>query len=389
MTDRGPVDRLEVERDHLLSSLDDLEAEHSAGDIDDDAYLKLRDRYTSRAARLLRQGEPAALAGDDADEPDGTTRGARSQRVAWAVGVIAVATISGVILAQSVGTRGAGTGLTGSGGSDRDRRAECMSMSFSAPQDAIGCYREILERAPDDPEALTYQGWAMVRAGQTDRGWENFERVLALNPDYPDVRVFRASVLAERKQWADAQQELDELYKLNPAAGILSTLSSMGLDREIAFNLLSPAVQPCWKKAEEAARGLSEAAPGSEAPPESRQLLIDAITCLGDVLAADPTNLDALQAQGYLLGVAGNDVLYERARTALDRAVALDADDPTSRLLRAALLNTAGDPAAAKADLDALEGLGRPSPLYSVAPVADIRADIERSLSTTTTTSRP
>jgi len=60
--------------------------------------------------------------------------------------------------------------------------------------------------------------------------------------------------------------------------------------------------------------------------------------------------------------------------------------------LRAALLNSHGDAASAKVDIAALDALGgsaRPSPLYSVAPVDDIRADIERTLSTTTTTSAP
>jgi len=308
--------------------------------------------------------------------------------------VVAVAAISGVMLAQSVGSRGSGTGLTGSGGSEREERAECMSLSFSKPEDAVDCYRGILQDAPDDPEALTYQGWALVRAGEADRGWRNFERVVSADPDYPDVRVFRSSVLADRKDWAAAQAELYALYALDPPAGVLSTLSSMGLDREIAFHLLSPEVQPCWAKAEEAAKGLKggDASSEDEATAPARKLLVDAITCLADVSAADPSNLDALQAEGYLLGIVGNELLYERARSVLDKALSIDARNPTTLLLRAALLNSHGDAASAKVDIAALDALGgsaRPSPLYSVAPVDDIRADIERTLSTTTTTSAP
>ena len=388
------TDRAEVERDFLLPSLDDLEAEHDAGDLDDDAYRALVDRYTKRAASLLR-------ARPESDRPDGqpvTDQGeeiaGRAKRFMWVAGVVVVAAISGVVLAQSVGSRGSGTSLTGSGGTDRERRAECMSLSFSEPEEAIDCYRGILEVAPEDAEALTYQGWAMVRAGEAERGWRNFELVVSVDPDYPDVRVFRSSVQADRKDWAAAQSELDELYSLDPPAGVLSTLGSMGLDREIAFHLLSPTVQPCWAKAEEAAKGLNgrDASSEDEATAPSRKLLIDAITCLADVSAADPSNLDALQAQGYLLGIVGNDLLFVRARSALDRAIEIDPRSATSLLLRAALLNSRGDAASAKADIEALDALGgsdRPNPLYSVAPLEEIRADIERTLSTTTTTSAP
>mgnify|MGYP006292610163 CR=1 FL=1 len=52
MTDR---DRLSEERDFLLESLRDLERERQAGDIDDDDYVTLRDDYTVRAARIIRE----------------------------------------------------------------------------------------------------------------------------------------------------------------------------------------------------------------------------------------------------------------------------------------------------------------------------------------------
>ena len=45
---------LEEERDFLLRSLDDLEREHDAGDVDDVDYAELKDDYTARAAAVLR-----------------------------------------------------------------------------------------------------------------------------------------------------------------------------------------------------------------------------------------------------------------------------------------------------------------------------------------------
>ena len=55
-------EELEQERDFLLQSLDDLEAEHDSGGIDDESYQQLHDDYTARAAatiRALRDGVDA------------------------------------------------------------------------------------------------------------------------------------------------------------------------------------------------------------------------------------------------------------------------------------------------------------------------------------------
>src|SRR4051794_18690615 len=41
---------LEEQRDFLLGSLRDLDAEHDAGDVDEADYLALKDDYTARAA---------------------------------------------------------------------------------------------------------------------------------------------------------------------------------------------------------------------------------------------------------------------------------------------------------------------------------------------------
>ncbi len=56
------VESLEQERQFLLRSLADLDAEHVAGDLDDDDYRTLTDQYTARAAAVLRALEAAKVA---------------------------------------------------------------------------------------------------------------------------------------------------------------------------------------------------------------------------------------------------------------------------------------------------------------------------------------
>ena len=58
---------LDDERSFLLDSLEDLERERAAGDLSDADYEVLRDRYTRRAAEVLR-----ALDQDDGPNNEGT-----------------------------------------------------------------------------------------------------------------------------------------------------------------------------------------------------------------------------------------------------------------------------------------------------------------------------
>ena len=58
----GPADpdafvALEEQRDFLLGSLDDLEREHEAGDVDDVNYEVLKSDYTARAAAVDRKSD--------------------------------------------------------------------------------------------------------------------------------------------------------------------------------------------------------------------------------------------------------------------------------------------------------------------------------------------
>jgi len=111
-TRRGDVDldglaRLEGERRFLLRSLNDLEREYEAGDVDQADYVALKDGYTARAAVTLR-----AIERGRAILP--ATRRTSAARVAlWVVGILVVACLAGWGLARSSGTRLPGETITG------------------------------------------------------------------------------------------------------------------------------------------------------------------------------------------------------------------------------------------------------------------------------------
>ena len=99
--------QLEQEQRFLLGSLNDLDAEHVAGDIDDHDHSVLHDGYTARAAVVLRE----IADGKVAFPARRRTRPAVA--AAWIVGVVAVAVLSGWLVARSSGQRLAGQTMTG------------------------------------------------------------------------------------------------------------------------------------------------------------------------------------------------------------------------------------------------------------------------------------
>ena len=64
MSDQTALGSLEAERDFLLRSLDDLDAERDAGNIDDATYQSLHDDYTARAASVIRSLDNRSLDDD-------------------------------------------------------------------------------------------------------------------------------------------------------------------------------------------------------------------------------------------------------------------------------------------------------------------------------------
>ena len=92
------------QREFLLRSLEDLEREHDAGDLDDADYAALKDDYTARAAAALRAEQAAAPPSPAPAQPR-----ARS----CSAGVAGLRGAGGVLVAQASGRRDAGDTATG------------------------------------------------------------------------------------------------------------------------------------------------------------------------------------------------------------------------------------------------------------------------------------
>jgi cytochrome c-type biogenesis protein CcmH/NrfG len=237
-------ERLEAERDFLLRSLDDLEAERAAGGIDAESYSRLHDDYTARAAATIR-----ALR-------DGVDARPVAEPLPWrrrllVGGVIAgFALVAAAALAAALGARL--PGQTSSGNTDAGERAPAESNERRATleqtveqnPDDIGArialarfleadgdlagallqYDAVTARQPANAEALAQGGRILkLTADQVagtpqavdlvDEARARLDAAVAADPDHADARFFRAVLLAEERfddgqAVADAQRYL-------------------------------------------------------------------------------------------------------------------------------------------------------------------------------------
>ncbi len=251
-TDVPDPEALEEERDFLLKSLDDLEAERESGAIDDESYAELHDDYTARAAaviRTLRDGvdtRPAPLA------PASPRR-----RLAIIAGIVVVAIVAGVALAGALGAR-----LPGETASGNSRSADAASaarlgrtiktlqakvnaspddydarLALAHAYEAVGDYRNALEQSDaaitidaTRPEAHANAGRLLYLASENikDEGTRDqfiaeangaFTAAVERDPEYSPAYFFRAILeLFATKQYVRAQADL-QLYIIKAPNG--------------------------------------------------------------------------------------------------------------------------------------------------------------------------
>lgn len=194
-----PAERaaLEAERDFLLTSIADLDAEFAAGDIDDADRRGLLDGYTARAAAVIR----ALEAGQRPIRRRLSTAWGRRIAVAGAVALVTVGLSWWV--ASSSGQRLPGQQITGLDPRDEVTvlLSEARAANFADPAGAAEAYGRVLELDPDNVEALTYRGWTLALSTRTDpeaggtvatlgEAVDSLVRAIETDPTYPDPFCF-------------------------------------------------------------------------------------------------------------------------------------------------------------------------------------------------------
>jgi len=283
--DPDAIASLESERDFLLRSIRDLDAERDAGNLDDDRYRELKDDYTARAALVLRSIEEGR---DARPAPPPVTK---RRRLLTGGGVLAFALVAALALAAASGKRHTGQTITGNAQSSSAQSSAAQSSAAppgasqpgSAPAPAEGqpddpARRAALERQvadhPDDPaahlvyaryllekgeataavkeyvatarldpknpEANAYAGWVSFLAAQsgnadpktaaelTDRALTRLDAAVAAADDYPDAHFFRGMVqLRGRNNPKAAVPEFERYLALVPSGPLNDQVKSL------------------------------------------------------------------------------------------------------------------------------------------------------------------
>lgn len=204
----GPDDLalLEEERDFLLRSIDDLDAERAAGDVEAGEYERLRDDYTARAAAVLRSLE----AGVDARAQ--APRSSARRKVAVGAGVAAFVVLAAVLLGGTLGERLPGETVTGN---EQLRATEPVTGEPGEPDDLEALARAVEERPRDVEVRLSYAD-ALLEAGEGAEALRQYDEAARLDPAnaYPHARaafvVFNAGLVDE------ALTRLDEAERVDP-----------------------------------------------------------------------------------------------------------------------------------------------------------------------------
>ena len=376
------------ERDFFLDSLDDLEVEFAAGDLDEADYAALKADYTTRAAAAIRAAEREGPRSPQSSDSEG----GRARTIIGVVAVVAVATLAGLLVTEFSGHRGINDTISG------DIRTTTREMLVEAQQTfgsgdlegAIDIYDDVLEIQPSNTDALAYKAWFLRLSGEVEAAQPLIEDAVVIDPDYADARVFATVIALDAGDTERAIAHLDAFDLLDAAPFIEQLVTGQGLRQRLAVaaqdwalgrvsDVLLVDDPPAFS-----ASGLSLA----EVLFAAEELATNGdvfagLELIGIVIDAEPENVAALAGYGWLLGRSAtpNEVgPAEVAVSFLDRAIAVDPAYPEALVYRAFVYAFLGQLEAGRADLAAFDAFDvRPADLRALIETFDLRGQLESS----------
>ncbi len=306
-------------------------------------------------------------------EPDGTAKpegepaaaGGKWRPVLIGLGVVAFVGLAAWLVSWGSSDRGGGE-ATGGTGTVSGELARCQPLAIEDPQAAIECYDGVLELDSDNAQALTYRGWANLRAGDREAGLEDLEAAVASDGSLADPHVFLAIDARDTGDYSGAAAQMELFWSKGPSEVAVSVVSSEGLEREIFFGLMDAPTRACWQQAAQSGedRGLDQ------------QFLDDLGLCLDVVLAADPDDPDAMLSRA-LAHIGPESADPEPARELLDRLLEADPENSDALALRMSIDLLEGDLEAAEARLVLLEELPRGPAAFLIGDAATLATVLE------------
>ena len=217
------TEALKSERDYLLNSLRQLDADKVAGNITEAEYIDLRDEQTVRAAQVLKQLESTATPAKAGAHPAAKNLGSAlpqlTKKLVWTIGLGVFAAVLVLGLVGSVSDRLTGDNGTGSINADTNTLLQRAAEQSGAGNvaDAVKTYDAVLAQDPQNVQALTYRGWLIRLAGLSDEGLTSINAAIVANPTYPDAHFFKGFILfRDKDDPASAVTEFKTFLANNP-----------------------------------------------------------------------------------------------------------------------------------------------------------------------------
>jgi len=214
--------------------MDDLDDERARGDVDERDFQLLRERYRQRLSevesaisdRAADAASPGDAASAEAAADAGGPRRARSRsqaprlrrrlgdrrvrRVLVTAAALCFVAAAGLLAASLAGVRLPGESATGSVTlSSAQQEQETLDQAAILGSEgqiarAVQLYNEVLRVDPNQPDALTYEGWLVRLAGLSSkdravlaRGDASVARAVKVAPGYPDAHALMGVILYE------------------------------------------------------------------------------------------------------------------------------------------------------------------------------------------------
>jgi len=285
---RGRSGRLANEREFLRASIDDLERELSAGEVEAEDFAVLHARYRERLIEVetaLSDQEPSSaedvLAASSGSAPSSEVRSARRvrqrlgrRRTRLVIGIAAAScfVVAAALLAAALaGVRLPGESDTGSVSlSTAQQEQETLDRaaivgSEGQVAEAVQLYDQVLRTDPSQPDALAYGGWLIRLAGLSAknrvvvaRGDASVAKAVKVSPGYPDAHALYGVILYE--DFASPKAASAQFAAALGAGASDNLLESVAA---IAANAFAAAKEPLPPRYAAAKRSAAAAAEGS------------------------------------------------------------------------------------------------------------------------------
>ena len=269
-TEDSPLDALREEKARIYHAIKEIAFEHEADHLSDEDYRELRERYEIQAAGIVSQldalGEARQPEGEAVSRKRKAPQAAERAEIHWSrrpltlvfgsLILVAFGLALGVGIARYTApdpsamtgrmTTPPGMPLPSMEGPERSGgqrtlspemlrgmlAAAHQSLDEGRYQEAIAAYKAVLNRSPQNVEAITHLGIILALAGHLDNALEAFDKAIALDPTYAHAYWDKARILSEQKQdYRGAIQAWEKFVQHAPP----------GTDRDHALRMIQEA----------------------------------------------------------------------------------------------------------------------------------------------------